>query len=63
MIKFLDLQKINNRFRDETDAAFKDILDKGWYLQGEYNDRFASHFAAYTGAKYAVGVGLMAWKP
>lgn len=56
MIKFLDLEKINNRFRAQTDAVIKDILDKGWYLQGEYNERFAQHFAAYTGAKYAVGV-------
>ena len=56
MIKFLDLAKINNRFRDEIDARFKAILDKGWYLQGEENDKFSQHFAVYCGAKYALGV-------
>lgn len=56
MINFLDLAKVNNRFRDEIDARFKAILDKGWYLQGEENDKFSQHFAAYCGAKYALGV-------
>lgn len=56
MIKFLDLHKINERFRDEIDARIKQILDCGWYLQGKENDRFAQHFADYCGTKYALGV-------
>lgn len=56
MIKFLDLEKVNNRFRVEIDSRIKKILDKGWYLQGEENDSFAKNFAAYCGTKYAVGV-------
>ena len=56
MIKFLDLQKVNNRFRAETDTRIAHILDKGWYLQGEENDRFSQNFAAYCGTKYALGV-------
>lgn len=38
MIKFLDLAKVNNRFRDEIDTRIANILDKGWYLQGEENE-------------------------
>ena len=56
MIKFLDLEKVNNRFRREIDERIKGILDKGWYLQGEENDRFAKNFADFCGARYAVGV-------
>lgn len=56
MIKFLDLEKVNNRFRREIDERIKGILDKGWYLQGEENDRFAKNFVDFCGAKYAVGV-------
>ena len=56
MIKFLDLEKVNNRFRKEIDSRFKNILDKGWYLQGEENEKFAQNFANYCGTKYAVGV-------
>ena len=57
MIKFLDLEKVNNRFRAEIDTRIKNILDKGWYLQGEENDVFAKNFAQFCGTKFALGVG------
>ena len=56
MIKFLDLEKVNNRFRGEIDFRIKNILDKGWYLQGEENEKFSKDFASYCGAKFALGV-------
>jgi len=56
MVKFLDLAKVNNRFREEIDARIKAILDKGWYLQGEENEVFCKHFAEYCGTRYALGV-------
>ncbi len=56
MIKFLDLEKVNNRFRDEMDARIKEILDAGWYLSGKWNDEFTKHFAEFCGTKHAVGV-------
>ncbi len=64
MIKFLDLEKVNNRFRVEIDARIKAVLDRGWYLQGGENEAFAQHFADYCGTAYALGVanGLDALK-
>lgn len=56
MIKFLDLHKINERFRDEIDARIKSVLDSGWYLQGKENERFSKSFGDYCGAKFALGV-------
>ena len=56
MIKFLDLQKINNRFRVQMDARIKAVLDKGWYLEGEENQTFARNFAKFCGTKFALGV-------
>lgn len=56
MIKFLDLKKINNRYREEIDSRIKDILDKGWYLQGEENENFTKNFANFCGTKFALGV-------
>ena len=56
MIKFLDLEKVNNRFRKEIDLKIKGILDKGWYLQGEENEMFAKNFAEFCGCIYCVGV-------
>ncbi|MBQ3311803.1 DegT/DnrJ/EryC1/StrS family aminotransferase [bacterium] len=56
MVDFLNLGKINNRFRNEIDNRIKTILDKGWYLQGEENEKFTSDFAKFCGCKYCVGV-------
>ena len=56
MIKFLDLHKINERFRAEINQRLKNILDCGWYLQGKENDTFCQNFAKYCGTKYALGV-------
>lgn len=56
MIKFLDLEKINNRFRREIDSRIAKILDKGWYLQGEENETFSQNFANYCGTEHAIGV-------
>ena len=56
MIKFLDLEKINNRFRNEIDSRIKEVLDCGWYIQGYQNDLFCKNFASYCGTKFALGV-------
>ena len=56
MIKFLDLHKINERYRDKLDSRIKEILDSGWYLQGKQNEEFSKHFAEFCGTKYALGV-------
>ncbi|MBQ6515639.1 DegT/DnrJ/EryC1/StrS family aminotransferase [bacterium] len=55
MIKFLDLERVNNRFRSEIDARIKSILDSGWYLQGEWNKTFESNFAKFCGVKHCIG--------
>jgi len=56
MIKFLDLHKVNERFRGELDAAAKRVLDSGWYLLGREVEAFEADFAAYCGVKHAIGV-------
>ena len=55
MIKFLDLKKINERYRSEMDAATKRVLDSGWYLLGKEDEAFEAEFAAYCGVKHAIG--------
>ena len=55
MIKFLDLEKINNRFRSEMEGAVKRVLDSGWYLLGAENEAFECEFAAFCGARHAIG--------
>ena len=55
MIKFLDLKKVNERFRAEMDAAAKRVLDSGWYLLGRECEQFEQEFAAYCGVRHAIG--------
>lgn len=55
MIKFLDLQKITAKYADEIHEAVSCVVDSGWYLQGEENERFEQHYAEYIGTKHCVG--------
>lgn len=55
-VKFLDLHKINERFRSEFAVRFKQILDDGWYIRGKQDELFEKHFATYVGSKYCIGV-------
>ena len=55
MIKFLDLQKINERFRNEIDSRIKQVLDSGWYLLGNQDKEFEKNFAQYCGVKHCIG--------
>ena len=40
MIKFLDLQKITQKYSEEIHTAVARVIDSGWYLQGVENERF-----------------------
>jgi dTDP-4-amino-4,6-dideoxygalactose transaminase len=71
MVKFLDLQKINNQYADELKQAAIRVIDSGWYLLGEEVGRFEKQIAEYNNSKFAIGVGngldglrliLRAWK-
>jgi dTDP-4-amino-4,6-dideoxygalactose transaminase len=56
MIKFLDLQAINEQYRAGIDQSIRRVLDSGWYILGQENEAFCQHFAEYCGVPYAVGV-------
>jgi len=56
MIKFLDLLKINLQYEEELNAAFKKLLNSGWYILGEDLKKFEKEFAAYNGVKHCIGV-------
>ncbi|CAM3758001.1 DegT/DnrJ/EryC1/StrS aminotransferase family protein [Mucilaginibacter galii] len=56
MIKFLDLHKLNDKYRADFDKAFKRVLDSGWYILGKEVSDFETEFAKYCGCKHAIGV-------
>lgn len=71
MIKFLDLQKINQTCRQELIDACIKTIDSGWYILGDALCEFERSFAAYCGTTYCIGVAngldalsltLRAWK-
>ena len=57
MIKFLDLQKINQQYQKEFQQKMKLVLDKGWFILGDEVKTFESSFADYCGVKYCISVG------
>lgn len=56
MIKFLDLQKITAQYSEEIHKAVARVVDSGWYLQGEENNRFEQEYSKFIGTKYCIGV-------
>lgn len=40
----------------EIKEAVNKVIDSGWYLQGEANQRFEENYSNYIGTKYCVGV-------
>lgn len=56
MIKFLDLQKINEQYSTELKQAAAEVIDSGWYLLGEKVKQFETHLANFIGVKHAIGV-------
>jgi dTDP-4-amino-4,6-dideoxygalactose transaminase len=56
MIKFLDLQKINEQYANELKKAAAEVIDSGWFLLGEKLNTFEKKLASYTEANNAIGV-------
>lgn len=55
-VKFLDLHKINERFRPQLEEAAGRVLDSGWYILGREGQAFEAAFADYCGCARALGV-------
>lgn len=56
MIKFLDLQKINEYYNAEFKEVFDKVLKSGWFILGKEVENFENEFAAYCSTTYCLGV-------
>ena len=56
MVPFLDLKAVQLAQRDELTAAFKRVLDSGWYILGQEVTRFEQEWADHCNAHHCVGV-------
>lgn len=56
MIKFLNLQKINQQYADELKQAAAEVIDSGWYLLGSKLESFENKFSNFLGVKHTIGI-------
>ncbi|MEZ0148687.1 MAG: DegT/DnrJ/EryC1/StrS family aminotransferase [Candidatus Reddybacter sp.] len=56
-ISFIDLDKAHKPIRAALDAAYKRVMDSGWFILGQELEQFEEEFAAYCDTQYCVGVG------
>src|SRR3989442_13920729 len=56
-VPFLDLKAHHQPIREQLDAAIAQVLDSGAFAGGPFVASFERDFAAYCGARFAVGLG------
>lgn len=56
-VPFLDLKAPYIELKNELDAAYKRVMEGGWYIMGDELEAFEQAFADYCGAAHCVGVG------
>ena len=56
-VPFLDLGRLHQAIREPLDAAYRRVLDSGWFIMGPELEAFESEFAQYCEVKHCIGVG------
>lgn len=55
-IPYLNLKAMTSLHADEIQQAIAQVVDSGWYLQGEAVHQFEQHYAQYIGTPHCIGV-------
>jgi dTDP-4-amino-4,6-dideoxygalactose transaminase len=56
MIKFLDLQKINQPYEAAFQEKLKTVMQQGWYILGDEVKTFETNFANFCHLEFCIGV-------
>lgn len=56
-VPFLELKSAYREIQPEFDAAYRRVMESGWYILGEELSAFEEEFAQYCGVKNCIGVG------
>ncbi|MBW4628879.1 MAG: aminotransferase class V-fold PLP-dependent enzyme [Brasilonema octagenarum HA4186-MV1] len=56
-VPFLNLKAPYLELQQELDAAYRRVMESGWYILGQEVEAFETEFATYCGTQYCVGVG------
>lgn len=54
-IPFLSLKDVTALHGAEINEAVSRVVNSGWYLQGQENERFEANYAKFIGTKYCIG--------
>ncbi len=56
-IPFLDIKASYKEVEEELDAAYRKVMDSGWYILGQEVEAFENEFATFCETEYCIGVG------
>ncbi|SEK35898.1 DegT/DnrJ/EryC1/StrS family aminotransferase [Nitrosovibrio tenuis] len=56
-VPFLDLKTPHQELEADLEAAFKRVLNSGWYILGKEVETFEAEFAEYCSVAHCVGIG------
>lgn len=56
-VPFLDMKSSYKELQEKMDAAYRLVMESGWYIMGEQVKKFEDEFALYCGVKHCIGVG------
>ena len=54
-IPFLSLKDVTALHGKEINEAVSRVVNGGWYLQGQENEKFEKHYSEFIGTKYTIG--------
>lgn len=55
MIPFLSLKDVTDLHSFEINEAVTRVVNSGWYLQGQENERFEANYSKFVGTEYTIG--------
>lgn len=55
-VPYIDFTREYKLIENEVDAAYKRVMQRGWYILGPEVANFEKQFAEFCGTKYAIGV-------
>lgn len=56
MIKFLDIEKLTQKYLPEINTKIARVVESGWYLLGAEVKSFEDNYAKYIGSPHCIGV-------
>ncbi len=57
MIPFLDMKSVYAELKPDLDAAYRRVMESGWYVLGKEVEAFEAEYAAFCGTRHCIGLG------